>query len=135
VVQGSADPGEGESGFEGDDRAAQEQALRRHVQRRERAPTDWEEAAEFVRQLAEYVRSLDPTRPVTFASHRHSRDRALGFADVISLNVYFGWYSEWGSIEEGVRRMLEELKRVHEMHPDKPVLLAEFGADAVAGVH
>lgn len=98
-------------------------------------PTDWEEAAEFVKQLAEYVRSLDPTRPVTFASHRHSRDRALGFVDVISLNVYFGWYSEWGSIEEGVRRMLEELKRVHEMHPDKPVLLAEFGADAVAGVH
>ena len=98
-------------------------------------PTDWEEAAEFVKQLAEYAKSLDPTRPVTFASHRHSKDRALGFVDMISLNVYFGWYSEWGSIEEGVRRMLEELKRVHEMYPDKPVLLAEFGADAVAGIH
>jgi len=98
-------------------------------------PTYWSEAAEFVRELVEYAKSLDPTRPVTFASLAHSRDLALPYVDVISLNIYYGWYTEWGDIEAGVRRALEEVERVHEAHPGKPILITEFGADAVAGVH
>jgi len=98
-------------------------------------PTYWEEAAWFVGDLIEYAKQLDPSRPVTFASLAHSRDKALGYAGVISLNLYYGWYTEWGDIEAGVKRALEEVEKVHHMHPDKPIIVTEFGADAVAGVH
>ena len=98
-------------------------------------PSDLEECADLLRELAEYVRKLDPSRPITFASHRWASDKALRYVDVISLNVYYGWYSHWGDLEAGVRDMLRDVGSVHREHPDKPIVITEFGAGAIAGLH
>ncbi|MFN8642545.1 MAG: glycoside hydrolase family 2 TIM barrel-domain containing protein [Candidatus Binatia bacterium] len=47
--------------------------------------------------------------------------------DLVMLNPYFGWYT--GAIE-GLDRFLEQTRR---KFPDRPILLSEFGADAVPG--
>ncbi|RLG84449.1 MAG: glycoside hydrolase family 2 protein, partial [Thermoprotei archaeon] len=65
----------------------------------------------------------------------YASDKALRYVDVISLNVYYGWYSHWGDLEAGVRDMLRDIGTVHREHPDKPIVITEFGAGAIAGLH
>ena len=48
-------------------------------------------AHRYYERLAGYVRALDPTRLVTWASSVTLRDRTLAYADVISFNDYSGW--------------------------------------------
>ncbi|MEM2740335.1 MAG: glycoside hydrolase family 2 TIM barrel-domain containing protein [Candidatus Bathyarchaeia archaeon] len=98
-------------------------------------PSDIPEVADFIGKLSMYFRKIDPSRPLTFASHRTVRDLALGYVDVISLNFYRGWYSHWGDIDTGVNAMLTELEDIHRRYPDKPVIITEFGADAFVGLH
>jgi len=98
-------------------------------------PTDLEECAEFAKKLTEHIKKLDPTRPITFASHRRINDKALQYVDVISLNFYYGWYSEWGDIVKGLQRALDETEKIHQLFPSKPIIITEFGADAFIGLH
>ncbi len=98
-------------------------------------PSDIPEVAEFIRKLAAYFKEIDPSRPITFASHKSVRDLALSYVDVISLNFYRGWYSEWGNIDEGVNSMITDLEEIHRKNPEKPIIMTEFGADAIIGLH
>ena len=98
-------------------------------------PSHLEECAEFIKELAEHVRKLDPTKPITFASNRRSEDKALKYVDVISLNFYYGWYSEWGDIEAGVEQLKKEVEKVHALFPEKPIIITEYGAGAITGQH
>lgn len=98
-------------------------------------PSDIPEVAGFIKRLVQFVKELDPSRLVTFASHRSVADLALGYVDVISLNYYRGWYSEWGDIDKGIEVMLKELEEIRRRFPDKPIIITEFGADAVTGLH
>ena len=97
--------------------------------------SDMPEIAEVIRELSAYFNKLDPSRPTTFASNRSVKDLALGYVDVISLNFYRGWYSEWGDIDRGVEAMMADLEEIHRRHPDKPIIITEFGASAVLGLH
>ena len=97
--------------------------------------SDMPEIAEVIKELSAYFNKLDPSRPTTFASNRSVKDLALGYVDVISLNFYRGWYSEWGDIDRGVEAMMADLEETHRRHPDKPIIITEFGADAVLGLH
>jgi beta-glucuronidase len=98
-------------------------------------PSNIPEVAEFIKKLAQFFKELDPSRPTTFASHRSVGDLALGYVDVISLNYYRGWYSEWGDINRGTEVMLKEVEQIHQMFPEKPIIITEFGADAYLGLH
>jgi beta-glucuronidase len=98
-------------------------------------PSDIPEVAEFIKKLAQFIKELDPSRPVTFASNKFAKDLALGYVDVISLNYYRGWYTEWGDISRGVKAMLRELENIHKKFPEKPIIITEFGADAILGLH
>jgi len=97
--------------------------------------SDMPEVAEAIKELSAYFSKLDPSRPTTFASNRSVKDLALNHVDVISLNFYRGWYSEWGKIDEGVKAMLADLEEIHKRHPNKPIIITEFGADAILGLH
>jgi len=97
--------------------------------------SDMPEIAEVIKELSAYFNKLDPSRPTTFASNRSVKDLALGYVDVISLNFYRGWYSEWGDIDRGVEAMMADLEEIHRRHPDKPIIITEFGASAVLGLH
>ncbi len=92
------------------------------------------EARACFQEVFELARALDPTRPVTFVSHLGSADAAIDLSDVICLNRYRGWYTECGQLDEGVRVLSAELDALHEKYPG-PMIITEFGADAVTGTH
>ena len=50
------------------------------------------------------------------------------------LNRYFGWYTQGGKLDEALPLLSAELDAIHEKFK-KPILLAEFGADAIPGHH
>lgn len=85
----------------------------------------------FMRRLADHAKSFDPTRLVGAAclinrEQFRIEDRLADHLDIIGLNEYFGWYEEGF---EGLRQLLANSK------PDRPVLISEVGADALAGHH
>ncbi len=93
------------------------------------------DGAAFFRQLAMEARALDPTRPITYVAHREPADNApLEHYDVVCLNKYYGWYEQPGDIAGSLTAFGDCLDRFRTAFK-KPVLLAEFGADAVAGMH
>ncbi len=90
---------------------------------------DTEARLEFMSSLARKAKALDPARLVSAACMLdHTRhilnDRLSGHLDVIGANQYYGWY----------QAHFDDLIRLFEnSRPDKPVVLTEFGADALAG--
>jgi beta-glucuronidase len=90
-------------------------------------------AAAALTELCDLARTLDPTRPVTYASDQPS-DPGLDAVDFLCLNRYPGWYQLPGEIERGVAALAADLDAVHARHA-KPIVLTEFGADAMPGAH
>ena len=97
--------------------------------------SDVDEAYNFIKELVDHVKSLDPTRPVTFASMYNIADKALKAVDVISVNIYLGWYKYPGDLNKGIEEAEKILDELHKMYPDKPILITEFGAGAIHGFH
>jgi beta-glucuronidase len=96
---------------------------------------DTAEGEEFFRTLLADARALDATRPLTYVAHREPEDnRPLAGCDIVCLNKYYGWYEQPGEIEGSLAEFGACLDRFRAAFK-KPVLLAEFGADAVAGLH
>ena len=92
---------------------------------------DTDERLTFMRGLADTARSEDPSRLITAAclinrTNFCIEDRLAEHLDVIGLNEYFGWY-EPGF--EGLEQLLTNST------PDRPVVISETGADAVAGLN
>lgn len=89
-------------------------------------------------------RAADPQKlPVTlvqsstppgrhYASH-HSQ--SAKYCDVILWNRYYAWYVDGGHPEDVALQLEYEAAAWREAFPQKPLILAEFGADAVAGQH
>lgn len=89
---------------------------------------------DFFKNLFDLATSLDDTRPMTLVSHLGVLEESFEFLDVVCLNRYYGWYSESGQLAEGFARLAAELDSLHDEFP-KPLLLTEFGADAIPGWH
>lgn len=86
-----------------------------------------EEGRSWVRDMRTFVRNIDATRLITFASFRAQsslvkkpEEEASQYVDFISTNIY--------------GNHLKALQHIHELYPDKPVYISEFGwrADQVA---
>ena len=92
------------------------------------------QAYTFFEQLYQQAKSLDSTRPVTLVSFLGMDEQAFEFCDLVCLNRYFGWYSQSGNLDEALPMLSAELDGLHEKY-GKPILLAEFGADAIPGHH
>jgi len=89
-----------------------------------------ERARATVGELADHVRALDPTRPVTYCSAvRGEDDKYFDLVDLVCINEYLGWYR--GTPAE----LPALLNRCREVWPDKPLLVTEFGAAAIEGFH
>lgn len=54
--------------------------------------------------------------------------------DIMCLNRYFGWYDELGNIGAIAPLWLDELGKLHDKF-GKPIIITEFGADAIEGFH
>jgi beta-glucuronidase len=90
-------------------------------------------AAAALTEMCDLARTLDPTRPVTYASDQPD-DPGLDAVDFLCLNRYPGWYQLPGEIERGMAALAADLDAVHARHR-KPIVLTEFGADAMPGSH
>ncbi|MCS7120007.1 MAG: glycoside hydrolase family 2 TIM barrel-domain containing protein [Nitrososphaerota archaeon] len=90
----------------------------------------------FLRELVEEARRLDSSRPVTFVSNRvENAEGVLDLIDVICQNIYYGWYFNFGDLETSRRLLKETLETLHAKQPNKPIIVTEFGAEAIAGLH
>lgn len=91
------------------------------------------EAVDTHRWLRDVVKTWDPTRLVTYSEFTFgvgpldSMRGISGEMDVISLNMYHGWY--FGSPEDAG----PYLDKVHAKWPDKPIIISECGAGAAPG--
>jgi beta-glucuronidase len=75
----------------------------------------------YVKQMRDFVRALDATRLITFATNRTSakgkpEEEGSYHVDYVSMNMY--------SDVEGNAALID---RMHERYPDKPLVISEFG--------
>jgi beta-glucuronidase len=91
-------------------------------------------ARPFFEGLYHEAKTLDSTRPVTLVSFLGADEEAFAFYDLVCLNRYLGWYVGPGNLDEALSTLSVELDSLHEKF-NKPILLAEFGADAIPGHH
>ena len=88
----------------------------------------------FLKNLVSHARSLDPGRLISAAMERHyvnettqMIDDPLGeFLDVLGCNEYVGWY-------DGLPEKADRLEWKSKY--DKPLIMSEFGGDALYGQH
>jgi len=99
----------------------------------DKSPID-PKTTEFFRTLIVRARQLDRTRPVTFVGVMGGPAEWHMLADVICINRYWGWYVQGGQLELALATLDQELASIWELH-GKPVIITEFGADTLAGLH
>ncbi len=91
---------------------------------------------EVHREVLGLLKQLDSSRPTTFAGHLGTSDRCLGFADIVSWNIYVGWYL--GQPERTAADLEERLRWLDSPESlggaNKPLIISEFGAGAIPGV-
>jgi beta-glucuronidase len=129
--------------------AAHEQAIRELIARDKNHPccVMWtianEPAAsepgvrEYMEPLVTLTKELDPTRPVCFANENQANihtDLIADLFDVICLNRYYGWYLHTGDLE-AAEKGLEECLHSWAGKYNKPIIMTEYGADTLAGLH
>lgn len=81
------------------------------------------EGQAWVKDMSAFVKTIDTTRLITFASFnvwrdyvKKPEDEASQYVDFVSANVY--------------GNHLKILQRIHELYPNKPVYISEFGIRA-----
>lgn len=94
-------------------------------------------AREYFEPLIRLTRELDPTRPVTMTTVIFATcetDRTADLIDVISLNRYYGWYVATGDLETAEKLLEADLNGWATKY-GKPIMMSEYGADTIAGLH
>jgi len=103
-------------------------------------PASEEEGAyEYFKPLVEFTKAYDPQqRPVTIVTHLMSTPdtcKVAELVDVLALNRYYGWYVEGGDWEVAKVKLRNEFNGWYKRCPGKPIMMTEYGADTVAGLH
>ncbi len=89
----------------------------------------------FFKVMYNCARGHDSTRPITYAAHGEPENNlGLKYYDIVCLNKYYGWYTGAGQIDETLEAFSECLERFYKNF-GKGIILTEFGADAIAGIH
>lgn len=90
---------------------------------------DTDSRLKFMSRLAQQARKADPSRLVSAAClvdavNNQIADRLVDYLDIIGLNEYYGWY------DPDFDKLVDCMDK---SKPDKPVIITEFGAGALAG--
>jgi len=91
----------------------------------------------YFEPLFEATRRADPSRPVGFVNMMLAPPEQClvsELADVVMINRYYGWYIEPGDLEAAAEGLEAELRAWNDKH-GKPILVTEYGADAMGGLH
>jgi len=94
------------------------------------------EGKEKYEKQFEQIKSLDKSRPLTFATCRHFKDICLDLVDIVSVNLYFGWYGTETTLDATKKSFEEYLQWIDSTEgAGKPLIVSEFGAGALYGMH
>lgn len=95
--------------------------------------TLFEQGARPFGWLIEVIKAFDSTRPASVVEVSYAipffddHKMASQYADIISLNMYYGWY--YGTTVDAGPAM----DSLHKHFPEKPIVISEFGASAAPG--
>lgn len=89
----------------------------------------------FFADIFAHARGLDSSRPVAMVSVQGGPAEWVSQGDVICANSYNGWYAVSGRLEDAAATLRTEMTALHDKCGAKPVIVTEFGADAMPGVH
>jgi beta-glucuronidase len=146
---GVSEPAFSPTMFNGNTQAAHAQGVRELIARDKNHPSVvmWsianepesteDGAREYFEPLVQLARELDPSRPLTYANEYRGtfhNDRLAELFDVICLNRYYGWYVDTADLETAAMKLETEL-RGWESTFGKPIIITEYGADTLAGLH
>ncbi len=99
------------------------------------AATYEEKAKDYFFTLSKRARELDPTRPITIVENSsYNTTQASQYVDVVSINRYFSWYEDPGHLELIEYQLEKDLKNWYNRFK-KPIIVTEYGADAISGFH
>ncbi|MBO5335612.1 MAG: beta-glucuronidase [Lachnospiraceae bacterium] len=88
------------------------------------------EGREMYQKQYEQIKALDTSRPTTSATCRHFSDICLDLPDIVSFNMYSGWYQDV-SVKERHEKEMDWIASAG--GEGKPVIVSEFGAAAIYG--
>ena len=105
--------------------------------------SDLEPGLTLIRELAAILKEEDGSRPVTYACNIPFADIALQEVDVVSFNIYPGWYinAQMSDVQQfdeaGLIKALEKYETILERPElkDKPFIISEIGGAALPGWH
>lgn len=95
-----------------------------------------QDAYDYWHPLYELAHQLDPqNRPVTLVccQNDYTKDITTRTMDIVCINRYYGWYNLSGDMDAACYGLNQEMDFWAEQH--KPVMMSEYGADTVAGLH
>ncbi len=91
----------------------------------------------YFEPLFRAAREADPSRPVGFVNMMFALPdtcTVTELADVVMLNRYYGWYVEPGDLLAAELGLEAELQAWASRHA-KPIIVTEYGADTMSGLH
>jgi len=95
----------------------------------------YEENGDYFGAMVRHAKRLDTTRPVLFVVNSEpASELAAQDFDLICVNLYPSWYSDCGDLD-AIAPALERVLSGFWQKYGKPIIISEFGADAVAGMH
>lgn len=93
------------------------------------------EGEPFFKSMYDTAREIDPLRPITYVAHLEpENNQGFKYYDFVCINKYYGWYLGAGQIDTTLCELSDCLDRFYDAF-GKPVMLSEFGADAIPGLH
>ncbi|MFZ0248676.1 MAG: beta-glucuronidase [Acidimicrobiales bacterium] len=91
----------------------------------------------YFEPLFAVARHADTSRPVGFVNMMFALPdtcTVTPLADVVMINRYYGWYVEPGDLAAAERGLEAELQAWVAAH-GKPIIVTEYGADTMSGLH
>ncbi|KAJ6627039.1 Beta-glucuronidase [Pseudolycoriella hygida] len=90
---------------------------------------------DYFNDLVTYTKQLDSSRPVTASITTNvEQDQLAKYLDVLSFNRFNGWNTNTGRLDMIINNVVNEARQWHERHL-KPVILSEYGAETLQGLH
>lgn len=93
------------------------------------------EALPYFTEVVGHIRALDNTRPVVgVTEQQYDNNSVAQLFDAILINRYFSWYYDTGNLKAVYPKLTTEFRAWHEKY-NKPIMMSEYGADTIPGMH
>ncbi|CAG7734111.1 unnamed protein product [Allacma fusca] len=98
-----------------------------------------EAAGVYFKDVIDHTKEVDSRnkRPVTLVCNMytmHNEDKSAPHVDILSINRYYSWYYDVGHSETIKDAIVIDVENWVNYHK-KPLLVAEYGADTIPGLH